>query len=111
MSRQIEFFAVLLTCIGVAAGAVWHYAEDQKKQDMSHQLKEDSENLRLELLEKLADSEAKGYAETRSHYKSLESERALSPAESSRLEYNQEQMEIKQERVRMIQQVRLKDDK
>jgi hypothetical protein len=57
----------------------------------------------VELRSEILDTDIKKDAETRAYYKDLSDDRALSPAESSRLEYLEEQLSRKYEQQKRLQ--------
>jgi hypothetical protein len=96
MIRAIEAIAVLATLSALLIGALNWLNENHA--DRKALIKTE-----LELRAEIIDRDVKKQAEARVYYKDIAKDRDLEPAEESRLEYLEEQMEHKYSEQRMIQ--------
>lgn len=96
MIRVIEAIAVLATLSAMLLGAFSWLNENHAERKALLETE-------LELRAEMIDRDVKKQAEARVYYKDIAKDRPLEPAEESRLEYLEEQMEYKYAEQRLIQ--------
>jgi hypothetical protein len=62
----------------------------------------------VDLRQEIVDRDVKKDAESRAHYKSLEQNRSLEPAEKARIDYLEEQMEQKYDEQRSLREAKMR---
>jgi hypothetical protein len=96
LTRIIEAIAVLATLAALLIGSFNWLNENHAERKALLETE-------LELRAEIIDRDVKKQAEARVYYKDIAKSRVLEPAEESRLEYLEEQMEYKYDEQRLIQ--------
>lgn len=99
--RVLEAIVVIITIISTITGVFWFM-------DNRHQQAEESNVITIELKKELLDRDIKKDAEARVYYKDIELERPLTQAEQRRLNYLEEQLELKYDDQKLINETLIK---
>ena len=98
--RIVDLVAVLVALLSAMAMVFGAYFT----LDDLHASKEKVLGVEIDLRQEIIHRDIKKDAEARAHYKDIAQDRSLEPAEESRLEYLEEQLERKYEEQRMLEQ-------